>query len=191
MPTHRSGEDVKTFFKRLETYFFLIPRYDDEYKIKMLQLALDDSVYDIAANVVIPRWEANNYAYYKKAYIERFEPRTSIRERRRNFRLLSQEHLSIDEFYDKVRKPASQIFKGEDAEEVDRLIAEQMVYGMTDQYMKRRQLDTELDSSREIIKAVKLMTSVQNLTKDTARLAKATLTLKEDKVTASTSFEPG
>lgn len=83
------------------------------------------------------------------------------------------------------------MLKGEDTEEVDRLIAEQMVYGMTDQYMKRRLLETELDSSREIIKAVKLMTSAQNLTKDTARLAKATLTLKEDKVTASTSFEPG
>lgn len=196
MPVYKSGEDIETFFKRLETYFALSPMCDDIYKINMLQMALDEFAHDIATNINIPDEHAADYDYYKKAYVERFEPPTSTCERRRSFRQLSQGQLSIDEYYDVVRKAASQAFKGEDSAEVDRLIAEQMAYGLVDPYIKRRLLESETDSTKEVIKAVKLMTSVQSLTQDTAVLSTtpktstASPTGKENTVAASTSYEP-
>jgi hypothetical protein len=191
MPSYKSGDDIETFFKRLDTYYALIPGCDDIYKINMLQLAMDEPVYDIAANINIPDEHTTDYDYYKKAYLERFEPRTSVRERRRNFRLINQEKLSVDEFYDVLRKAAGLAFKEEDAEEVDRRIAEQMIYGLADPYMKRRLLETEMESSREVIKAVKLMISAQTLTRETTSTAPSTKTSMTDTtVVASTEFEP-
>lgn len=191
MPSYKSGDDIETFFKRLDTYYALIPGCDDVYKINMLQLAMDESVYDIAANVNIPDEYATDYDYHKKAYLERFEPRTSVRERRRNFRLINQDKLSVDEFYDVLRKAAGLAFKEEDAEEVDRRIAEQMIYGLADPYMKRRLLETEIDSSREVIKALKLMISAQTLTRETTSIVPSTKTSVTDAaVVASTEFDP-
>jgi hypothetical protein len=81
----------------------------------------------------------HDYNYYQQMLRDRFEPATSIQERRLLFRNIKQEEEDLDQFYEKLVKSASKAFPDiTDMTELDLQIGEQMVYGLKDPYLKQR-----------------------------------------------------
>ena len=167
--TAKAG-NIDVFLKKMDNYFLLYPHLTDEQKIVMLLSSVDDAAFEIATHMAIPNEYASDYQYYRKKIKERFEPATSVQERRLQFRSIKQTELEdLDAFYERLLLAASKAFpEVEDMDELDLQIGEQMIYGLHDAYLKQRLLESPPKNSREILMTAKRLLAAKRYSNTTA-----------------------
>ena len=181
------GGDIIVFLKKLDLYFTLQPMTDQD-KIATMLSAMDETAFGICQHMSIPPAQRNDYQHWREAVKERFEPATSVQERRLQFRNTKQhEQEDLDTFYERLLLAASKAFPALNLNELDLQVSEQMVYGMLDPYLKQRLLETPPRDSREALVTAKRLLAAKRYSSNTSTTVVPAVTATTTAPTTSTS----
>ena len=169
-PTFTLSGNIDIFLKKLDNYFkmYSTPLSDSD-KIYILKGNLDDITFEIVQHLPIPADKTDDYDYYRKICKERFEPATSINERRLQFRNEKQTtNETFDAYYEKLLTAAAKAFpNSSDANDLDINICDQFIAGMSDQGIKIKLLETPPKNSRDALATAKRLKAAQSFGKVT------------------------
>ena len=123
--------------------------------ISILISALDKTTFEIMSHLPIPDDKKNDYSYVCQLCKDRFEPATSLNERRLRFRNERQDPKDdMDTFYKKLLKAAAKAFPDhKDPTELDTIITDQFVTGMNNEEIKMKLLERPPKDKRDALAA--------------------------------------
>jgi hypothetical protein len=134
----------------------------DEQKITLLFSALDEVTFEIVQHLPVPVEGIADYAYYRKVVKDRFEPVSTVNERRLHFRNERQvRNESYDSYYERLLLASEKAYPNEDVNIVDSNICDQFIAGISDQGIKIKLLEQPPKDSRDALASAKRIHAAQ------------------------------
>ena len=169
-PTFTMAGNIDVFLKKLDNYFDMFASLTDKHKIKMLKSSLDDVTFEIVSHLPVPQEHTDDYSYMQKLCKQRFEPATSVNERRLQFRNERQGEDTLDQFYERLLKAATKAYPDiTDESQIDANLCDQLIYGLKDTSIKQKLLEMPPANSREALATAKRLLAAKRYSSTTLK----------------------
>ena len=170
-PTFTLAGNIEVFLKKLDNYFDMFASLTDKQKIKMLKSSLDDVTFEIVTHLPVPQEYTDDYSYMKKLCKQRFEPATSVNERRLQFRNERQGEDTLDQFYERLLKAATKAYPDIiDESQMDANLCDQLIFGLKDTGIKQKLLEMPPANSREALATAKRLLAAKRYSSTTQKI---------------------